>query len=293
MYGKGLLFRGETKHLDETARLQAPGKFILVKDGMVHYDLIGPEDGQIVVLVPGLSVSDAVWDRTWDALIEDGFRVLRYDLYGRGYSDRPDVDSDRDLFDRQLYELLSALGIEELINLVGLSLGGVISVIFTKRHPELVKKLCLIDPGGLPWKQSLPAQLVQIPLIGEWIRGLVGEKVLVKNFKDYFSDPSKSTTLMPCFLNQMKFKGYKRAILSSQRSGITTGASNAFETVGNLEIPVMLIWGREDQTVLFETHNKGQELIPQLEFHPVDHAAHIPHYEQSELVNSLLIEFLS
>jgi pimeloyl-ACP methyl ester carboxylesterase len=54
------------------------------------------------VLIPGFSVPYVIWDPTFEDLVEKGFRVLRYDLFGRGYSDRPDAIYDLELFDRQL-----------------------------------------------------------------------------------------------------------------------------------------------------------------------------------------------
>ena len=55
-----------------------------------------------VVLVHGFSVPYYIWDSTTTALAAAGYRVVRYDEYGRGLSDRPNVDYTADLYDRQL-----------------------------------------------------------------------------------------------------------------------------------------------------------------------------------------------
>ena len=179
MSKKGLIHRGETKLLDAVTRSSAPGQFAELANGMVHYEISGSPDAQTVVLIPGFSVPYAIWDPTFEAFVEAGFRVLRYDLYGRGYSDRPDALYNQELFDGQLWNLRGVLGIVKPIDLVGLSMGGAISVVFADRHPEMVRKLCLIDPVGLPWKQSFKARLAQAQVLGEWIMGLMGDKVLV------------------------------------------------------------------------------------------------------------------
>ena len=90
----------ETRALDDTARLRAPGDFVRLPDGMVHYELAGPDSGVTVVLVHGFSVPFYIWDSTAARLHDAGFRVLRYDLYGRGYSDRPHTPYDTALFVR-------------------------------------------------------------------------------------------------------------------------------------------------------------------------------------------------
>src|SRR5262245_34415341 len=76
----------ETVDLDQTVRAQAPGKFVKLSDGLVHYQLIGSAEAPTIVLVPGATLPFFVWDPIIDPLLEAGFRVLRFDLLGRGYS---------------------------------------------------------------------------------------------------------------------------------------------------------------------------------------------------------------
>ncbi len=92
------IFRGETRDLDESTRAGAGGSFIRLSDGCTHYELGGPENGEAVVLVHGFSVPYFIWDPTFQALTSSGFRVLRFDLYGRGFSDRPRLEYALDLF---------------------------------------------------------------------------------------------------------------------------------------------------------------------------------------------------
>jgi pimeloyl-ACP methyl ester carboxylesterase len=270
-----------------------PGVFAKLADGRVYYELAGPPDARTVVLIPGLSVPCFIWDPTFDALVQAGFRVLRYDLYGRGHSDRPDVPYDQALYDRQLVGLLDVLEIERPVDVVGLSLGGAIAVVFADRHPESVRRLCLIDPAGLPWKQRAAAKAVEIPILGDWIMSLVGRRVLVSGFRDYFSGEEADSEAVARFEEQFDRPGFRRAVLSTLRQGVVTGAMEAYDRLGHRDFPVLLIWGREDTVVPFELNERVQELVPQAEFHAVDRAAHIPHYERPEVVNPLLIDFLA
>jgi hypothetical protein len=64
----------------------------------------------VVVLVHGFSTSSFVWRGLLPKLTEAGLRVLTYDQYGRGFSDRPDSDFDAAFYERQLLELLSSQG---------------------------------------------------------------------------------------------------------------------------------------------------------------------------------------
>src|SRR5512145_3238365 len=84
----------ETVDLDQSVRAQAPGKFVKLSDGLVHYQLSGPAEAPTVALVPGATLPFFVWDPIIDPLLKAGFRVLRFDLFGRGYSDRPNLRND-------------------------------------------------------------------------------------------------------------------------------------------------------------------------------------------------------
>ena len=85
----------ETHTLDDAARRSAPGKFVRLSDGMTHYELLGPDSGATVLLVHGFSVPYYIWDSTAAALSSKGYRVLRYDEYGRGSSQAPRRDGLR------------------------------------------------------------------------------------------------------------------------------------------------------------------------------------------------------
>ena len=80
----------------EEARAQAGGSYAVLPLGSVHYQLSGSEAADPIVLVPGFSVPLFTYDRVYDALAQE-HRVLRYDHYGRGLSERLDQPHDLDL----------------------------------------------------------------------------------------------------------------------------------------------------------------------------------------------------
>ena len=105
----------DRKLIDDQIRSSVTGSFIKLLNGTVHYELAGPEDGKQVVLVCGLVTPLFGWDKTFKALVDDGYRVLRFDLYGRGFSDRPDMKYTPDVFVHQLHELMLALKLKKNI----------------------------------------------------------------------------------------------------------------------------------------------------------------------------------
>ncbi len=89
-----------------SCRADASGAFVTLSDGVTHFEDTGPDNARVAVLGHGSSVPYYVWDSTTVALRNAGYRVIRYDLFGRCLSDRPDVEYDGALNDRQLSELL-------------------------------------------------------------------------------------------------------------------------------------------------------------------------------------------
>src|SRR6185437_11076111 len=96
----------ERRSLDDNARREAPGRFVRLPDGLTHYETAGPDSGPVVVLAAAFSVPAYISDSLYQRLADSGFRVIRFDYFGRGWSDRPNVTYDLDLFVRQLAGLL-------------------------------------------------------------------------------------------------------------------------------------------------------------------------------------------
>ena len=279
--------------LNDSVRASLPGQFVKLPLGVVHYELAGPETAPTVVLVHGFSVPYYIWDPTFAALTRAGFRVLRYDLYGRGFSDRPEINYNLDLYNSQLEELLPALNIQGPVDLVGLSMGGPIVASFANHHPDRVRSLILVDPEVAPVsiRQIFPLNL---PLVGEYLMTVyVAPEQLPKSQPADFYNPDKFPDWEAMFRVQLQYKGFRQAILSSIRLMPTMDSAAEYAAVGKRNLPVLLIWGREDKSVSAADIQQIETLIPGIESHIIEEAGHIPQYERPEVVNPLLVDFLN
>jgi pimeloyl-ACP methyl ester carboxylesterase len=286
-------YRDETKQLNDETRKNATGSFIQLADGITHYELGGNEPNEVVVLIHGFSVPYFIYDPTFKFLTESGFRVVRYDLFGRGFSDRPAARYDIDLFVNQLAGLLDALRVTRPVNLIGLSLGGIIASTFAIHQPDRVNKLVLIDPAGArPISLSLVHKVATLPFVAETILGLVGSETLIKSASKDFFDPALVDHFMSRYKVQWEYKGFRRAILSTIRNGMLGSFINTYQALGKMDKTVMLLWGRNDMTVPFEHSFDLRAAMPNVEFHAFENCGHIPHYEKPAEVNPLLLEFL-
>jgi pimeloyl-ACP methyl ester carboxylesterase len=282
-----LALETERDDLDDEARSRAPGSFVELTNGEVHHELAGPEEGRLVVLIHGFSVPSFIWDPTFEELLSQGFRVLRYDLYGRGYSDRPDVDYDRTLFVEQLRELLAELGIEEPVDLVGLSMGGPVVASFTSSYPESVNRLVFVDPFVGP----ADVGVVAVPGIGEYVAVVyLGRKLPTLLAEDFYR-PEKVPPWEGRFREQMRYRGFRRALLRSIRQFMAEDFSGLFEEVGRLGKPTLLVWGRHDRTVPFAHSGRVADLLG-TELLIVEESGHTPHLERPDVFEPELVKFL-
>jgi pimeloyl-ACP methyl ester carboxylesterase len=284
--------RGERMKLTPAIRASLPGDFIYLPGGVTHFQCEGPEDAPPVVLVHGFSVPYFIWDPTWEMLLEAGYRVLRYDLFGRGYSDRPFASNDHDLFAQQLCDLLDVLGIGQVQAVFGLSMGGLVAAIFARMNPERVSRLGLFDPAGYLSEPPFYLKLLRVPILGELFFGLVGESLFRRLAANDFYDPAHIDQFSDQFMLQMAYKGFRRSLLSTLRSGILESGEKVYGQIGGMDIPVLLVWGERDLTAPFEHSKNVVEAIPQVQFFPIAGSGHIPHYEDAERVNRIILEFL-
>jgi pimeloyl-ACP methyl ester carboxylesterase len=279
----------EVNELDETTRTKLGGSYIKLSDGVTHYQLEGPPGAKVVVLVHGATVPMWNWDEQVQALTAAGFRVLRYEAFGRGYSDRPEVTYDQDLHRKQLRELVDRLGLTKPFDLIGLSLGGGTAVNFTARYPERVDKLVLISP--LINNTKVPS-FFGIPVLGEFLARLAGIRFITNRFVSLVENHPESEKYTRLFVEQTTYKGFQQSILSMLRNDAFGDYRPAYQIVGKQKRDVLLIWGTGDTTVTRQMINDIQSFIPRLTFKPVKGVGHGIVFQKPQTVNRLILSFL-
>jgi pimeloyl-ACP methyl ester carboxylesterase len=234
----------------------------------------------------GFSVPYYICDSNFYALARAGFRVLRFDAFGRGYSDRPDKPYDAALYRKQIAELLAALKIHSVQAMAGVSFGGPVVTDFAVHYPGLVQSLILVDPllpgfGRMPdpefWKQFNTALDPE-----QMVKGQLSDLKYPERFPDWTKQ----------YRVQMQYKGFRRALISTRYHYAPDDTVMAnYRALDALGKPVLLIWGREDITVPFRFSDTLQRIL-HTEFMPVDESAHLPQMEKPALINQKIISFL-
>ena len=280
----------EHKTLDAAARAGATGKFVQIRDGVTQYELAGPDTARTIVLLSGATVPYYIWDSTATALVTNGFRVLRYNYFGRGLSDRPRLRYDLATYDRQLTDLLDTLHIRGPVDVAGVSMGGPIAANFADQHPERTRSLTLVDPAFSMFARApLP---MRIPGVGEYVMTTVASPGMAKGQFDDFLHPERYPDWATRYEPQMRYKGFLRSMLQTMRGDVLARSATSYTTLAHGNVPILILWGREDHTVPFAKSDSVRAAFPRAEFHAIDSAAHLPHIEQAPLVDSILVRFL-
>jgi pimeloyl-ACP methyl ester carboxylesterase len=288
--GFEMLRNPEQDTIDAAARRSAPGRFIRLTDGVTHYDVAGPDSGRAIVLVHGFSVPYYIWDSTATALAAAGIRVIRYDEYGRGWSDRPSVVYNAELYERQLRDLLDSLHVQR-VDVAGVSMGGWVTATFVSRHPERVRTLTLVDP--VTGTASKPGGLFAVPLVGDYLWQTLAVPRMAQGQFDDLLRPERFPDWADRYRPQTKFRGFGHALLSTRRNIAGTNMDSVYRDVGATGVPTLLLWGIADKTVPFETNGSVRRAIPGAEFHSIEGAAHLPILEQAQHTDSLILAFLA
>ncbi|PKA17941.1 alpha/beta fold hydrolase [Leptospira haakeii] len=279
----------EKIELNGSIRSGVSGQFAELPLGWTHFELSGPEKGNLVVLVHGFSTPYFIWDPVQKSLTDAGYRVLRFDLYGRGYSDRPDTVYNLDLFVTQISDLLNFLHINDSFDIMGLSMGGPITAHYVSKYPDRIKKVVLVDP----FTSKTNTFPLTIPLIGEYLNSAVYIPSLPKGISADFVDPSKvPNDWVEKYETQLSFKGFGRAILSTIRNIISFDPKPEFEKLALTKKQVLVFWGDKDHTTPLEKGEYVKELL-NAEFVLVKDAGHLPHIEKPEVVLPAISKFLS
>ncbi|WP_221076582.1 alpha/beta fold hydrolase [Agarivorans aestuarii] len=267
-----------------------PGKHVQLSHGLVHFHREGQRTAPVVVLIHGFSAFSYVWERNVNSLLKQGYQVISVDLYGRGYSARPNTAYTRQLFVEQIKELLDDQQIDEPVYLAGLSMGGAISVRFAELYPDRVAGLILLAPlTSTPKIAPLP-----IPIIGEYMAYSFVIPSLPKRQLDDLSNLEKALDWVAQFEPQMRYKGYRKAMLATVRGLMQEPMLDAYFAVAKINIPSLVVWGDADKVLPYRQAQGVQKALGEhCQLVTVEGAGHALQYEYSEQVNQHIATFLA
>ncbi|KAH9835600.1 alpha/beta-hydrolase [Rhodofomes roseus] len=239
------------------------GGYVQLPYGRTRYWLLGPEDGVKVVLIHGLSTPGVTWTRYGPYLAERGFRVLVYDLYGKGYSDAPKTAYIANIFVTQLALLLQYLKWEHA-HIAGFSMGGGITAAFAATLPHLVSgKIVLMASAGVHEQGDPPPEPPKGP----------------------DGKPSPVSSPIPQYQELIKLQhellpGYAEGVYSCLHGGPIHGLLWAFDKIAHTDaangkqMEVLIVHGTLDPLVAYADALVIHRRIPHAQLVTIEGAGH-------------------
>ena len=236
--------------MDTEARRAAPGSFADLPQGRTHYTWLGASRGPVAVCIHGLSTPSFVYRGLARQLAALGFKVLLYDLYGRGFSDRPKGAQSPAFFVTQLRDLLRHLEVTEEVTLFGYSMGGVIAAAYGAHHAHQLRRIVLLAPAGMGHELGRVARFATgWPLLGDWVFHMGYPMQLARGLRAEAETPKSIERFEDMAQAELRYRGYLPALLSSLRHTLKGPIPAIHKQLADTGVPVAAIWGRDDTVI--------------------------------------------
>jgi pimeloyl-ACP methyl ester carboxylesterase len=246
--------------------------FVLKEEHGFSY--IDEGEGEVLLLLHGLMGALSNWERVVEEFKSE-YRVIIpivpiYDL--------PLLTTGVKSLAKFVHKFVTYKGLTD-VTLLGNSLGGHVALIYVLSHPTVVKSMVLTGSSGLyenAFGGSFPRR---------------GSYDFIKEKVEYtFYDPNTATKeLVDEVFETVNDRHRVIRILAMAKSAIR---HNMKKDLHKINIPVSLIWGREDKITPPEVAIEFSQELPDAELHWIDHCGHAAMMEQPDEFNRILKGFL-
>ena len=288
-------------------------------DGPVHWvDYGGPEpddtrpdgdaEGVPVVMLHGLGGSHLNWVGLAPELAQR-HHAYAVDLAGFGLTPgtarTASVRSNADMVARFIREVVGSP-----VVLVGNSMGGMVSLLLTAAHPELVAGLVLIDPS-LPVPRQRPDLVVSAGFL-LYATPFLGERLVAVRMRRTTDRQRVQGLVSLCFADPRRAHpdvveagvalaghlrstpGQEAAFLGAARSlmRVLANPRRYHALMRSIERPVLLVHGERDRLVSVAAARAVSAQNPGWETHYLPGVGHTPQLEVPDQVKARLIPWL-
>jgi len=222
--------------------------------------------------------------------LSEHFKVYALDMPGHGYTTATDEpEYDLNTYADFIYDFMENQGLEKA-SIVGHSWGGGWAIYFASKYPDKVDKLILIGSAGLDSTDKSEWKYLNYPVLGEMITNLISLNATEKSLKNmvYNSDLVTELYAKEMFTPLSKFNNRRSQFLSQRNLDwkITD------VTMEELNQQALLIFGDSDPYFDNDYANQMKQRLKNSTLISVKDSGHLPHEENSEEVNIIMLEFL-
>ncbi len=262
------------------------GRYIEMDVARTYVREVGEGDSTLV-LIHGAEADSSMWEPYMEGLARER-RVLAVDLPGHGGTKAPeDLDASPKGIADWFSSMLRTEGLDT-VYLLGHSLGGTVALHIALEMPDLVRRLVLVDTGGLCWPSSS---------IGKGVDKFL--RILVEGEMDEEKARRMSARIYG-------WEPGSEAVSESARYWVRPGVRRFFSSGGlvftrplpilrlrELAPPTFLIWGKRDRWFPLSTAKEAMIYIPGFKLLVIEEGAHSPFVEAPDTFYLAVDAFLS
>jgi pimeloyl-ACP methyl ester carboxylesterase len=300
----GLLGCVTLRPFAEIRRERPAAAFIAVDGHQIYVEQQG--NGDPVVLLHGFGESSYTWRLVAPELARS-FRVVAFDLYGFGWTERPrDAASyTTEGQERLVLGVLAALGIRRA-QFVGHSYGGALTLHLAADHPDVVGSMVLVDSAAPTYSEDRRTRLANVRPLDRLLLSLALRPAQVRSsLLEGLADPALVTPdLVTAYLDRLRVEGEVDAYYGltahlahrASPDGLDRSVSHP-RRPGDVELerlamPALLVWGADDHIVPSAGGRKAAARLPHADFVLIGKAGHLPMEDQPAALLRAIVPFL-
>ena len=242
-----------------------------------YYDV---GSGPALLLIHGLGGDADEWAFCFEPFSRS-HRVIALDLIGFGRSDKPLIEYRIAVFVEVLEQFLESLNIERP-SVLGESLGAWIAASFGLKFPQRVDKLILVDAAGV-W-----GEMKQLPVD---VRVSTREH-LQHLYEFLFYEKSLATAELVDYSYRLHLQRNDGYTIDSVLRNQEAERERLDGVIGGLLMPVLLVWGEQDQMIPLHIGRNLHRLIPGSKLEIIPQCGHLPAIEKPTEFVKCVSEFL-
>ena len=239
------------------------------------YAFVDEGEGHPLVLLHGLMGGLSNFDAVLSYFKAKGYRVILPEL--PMYS-MPLVKTNIKSLAKFLEGFLEHMDLNQ-VTLIGNSLGGHVSLVYTKTYPKRVHSLCLTGSSGL-YESAMGDSF---PRRGDY------DYIRTKTEEVFYNKEVATKELVDEVFESVNDRNKVIRTISFSKSAIR---HNMAADLTDFKMPVCLIWGRNDHVTPPHVAEKFHELLPNSELHWIEKCGHAAMMERPDEFNSILHGFL-
>ena len=234
------------EHIDiNEFRLDSGYEEVRLSDGVTSYKDIGDKNNKVIVLVHGATFGSLAYEEYVNVFIENNYRVITYDQYGRGYSDRVNNNVSIELMENQLKELIEHCEAKDVI-LYGVSFGAAVVAKYASNNQENVSfigyQVPLIDSANVPL-----LSIIKVPLYGDLLSRALLVPGVLERIEEYEDLMSKK--LIDHYIGQFKVKGTENFFKKFFIGNAMGNRLNDHKIIGNNFTPSYFAYAEDDTEI--------------------------------------------